>query len=418
MPEHDPLRFAADLSDKLATRSRHVCAFLGAGVGRSCGLPDVAKLQDLVVNGLKDAQADAFKEQLKTRNLEQVLSRLRRIAALLTDAQVIDGLTSMQAVELDGAVCQIIVNELDIKPGADLGAVEFLAAWVGSSKYHLPVELFTVNYDLLLETALERRKIPYFDGFVGALKARFHTELVEGNKGKPDECVPSFFARLWKLHGSVNWLWEDQSIVRLGQPVAKGLAAAIYPSDAKYDESRRVPFVVLQDRFRRALQEPETLVIITGYSFADDHLNELIFDAAAGRERSEFVAFCYSDIPDVLAKRASNTPNLQVASGDEAILGGVRGNWKVPTAAPPELWDGGKFTLRDFRNLAAYLARNTSSAFMTAAGPIGAALPAIPVGAAIAGTTSTATPAPAPPATAAASAPSGSKSKKGGPSGV
>ena len=170
MTDHDPLRFAADLSAKLATRSRHVCAFLGAGVGRTCGLPDVAKLQELVVRGLKDSEAKIFESQLKTRNLEQVLSRLRRIAALLSDAQSIDGLTSKQASALDSAVCQIIVKELEIKAGTDLTAVDFIASWVGSSQYHLPVELFTVNYDLLLETALERRRIPYFDGFVGALR--------------------------------------------------------------------------------------------------------------------------------------------------------------------------------------------------------------------------------------------------------
>jgi NAD-dependent SIR2 family protein deacetylase len=40
MPDHDPIRFAADLGAKLATRSRHVCAFLGAGVGCTCGLPE------------------------------------------------------------------------------------------------------------------------------------------------------------------------------------------------------------------------------------------------------------------------------------------------------------------------------------------------------------------------------------------
>lgn len=391
MLDHDPLRFAADLSAKLATRSRHVCAFLGAGVGRACGLPDVAKLQELVVGGLKGQEAKILETQLKTRNLEQVLSRLRRIAALLTDAQAIDGLTSKQASALDSAVCQIIVKELEIKTGTDLAAVDFIASWVGSSKYHLPVELFTVNYDLLLETALERRRIPYFDGFVGALRARFHTELVEGTKGKVEESVPAFFVRLWKLHGSVNWLWEDRSIVRLGQPVAEGLAAAIYPSDAKYDESRRVPFVVLQDRFRRALQEPESLVIIAGYSFGDDHLNELIFDAAAGRERSEFVAFCYSNIPDALSNRASNTPNLQVVSGTEAILSGVRGNWKVPTSPPTELWDNNQFALRDFRNLAAYLARSTSSQSQSLAGAPATAIPTPP--AAAPATTSGAAPA-------------------------
>lgn len=360
MPDHDPLRFATDLGAKLATRSRHVCAFLGAGVGCTCGLPDIAKLQAIVLGALGADDAKAFKKQLDKGNLEQSLSRLRRIAALLSSGQTLDDLSSDQATKLDTRVCAEIVKALEIKATTDLTSVEYMAAWAGASDYHLPVEIFTINYDLLFETALERRRVPYFDGFVGTLRAGFNTELVEGSLGRDEKCVPAFFVRLWKLHGSVNWLWETQNIVRLGHPVTSSLAAAIYPSDAKYDESRRVPFVVLQDRFRRALQEPETIVIISGYSFGDEHLNELIFDAAAHRPRSEFVAFCYSTIPDVLAKRATNTPNLQAVTGKEAILGGVRANWKGPTAAHPDLWDGKQFVLRDFKKLAEYLARSAA----------------------------------------------------------
>ena len=173
--------------------------------------------------------------------------------------------------------------------------------------------------------------------------------------------MPAFFVRLWKQHGSVNWAWQDdRQIVRLGQPIPEGRAAAIYPSDTKYEESRRVPFVVLQDRLRRALYQPETLLIVAGYSFSDAHLNELLLDVAARRERSEFIVFCYSDIPDVLAQRASSTPNLQVVSGREAILCGVRAEWEPPVDAPPNFWEDDQFALRDFRNLAAYLARSAT----------------------------------------------------------
>lgn len=360
MPDHDPVRFASDLGAKLAARSRHVCAFLGAGVGCSCGLPDIAKLQGKVLAALQPENRELFKKQLETRTLEQALSRLRRIAALVSGDQLVDGLSSTQASLLDSAVCHEIVKALEIDANTDLASMYYLAAWVGASQYHLPIELFTVNYDLLLEAALEYRRVPYFDGFVGVLKARFHTELVEGLVSRREEYVPPFFARIWKLHGSVNWLWEGQNVVRLGHPVTSDVAAAIYPSDAKYDESRRIPFVVLQDRFRRALQEPETLLIISGYSFGDEHLNELIFDAAARRPRSEFIAFCHSNVPDVLSKRALNTPNLQVVTTTEAILGGFRGNWKAPAAAQVDVWDSNKFLLGDFRKLAEYLARSSA----------------------------------------------------------
>ncbi len=99
---------------------------------------------------------------------------------------------------------------------------------------------------------------------------------------------------------------------------------------------------------------------ISGYSFGDEHLNELIFDAAARRPRSEFIAFCHSNVPDVLSKRALNTPNLQVVTTTEAILGGFRGNWKAPAAAQVDVWENNKFLLGDFRKLAEYLARSSA----------------------------------------------------------
>ena len=361
MAEHEPLRFVTGLSGKLAARERHVCVLLGAGVSRACGLPDVAQLQERVVEALIPAQRAAVSKLLAGRNIEEVLSRLRRIAALITGEQTVDGLTATQANELDAAVCQAIVKALDIQ-GADLAPVHHFAAWAARADYRLPVELFTVNYDLLLETALEDARVPYFDGFVGNLKARFHAELVEATPTGDQPSVPSFFLRLWKLHGSVNWAWQDdRQILRLGQAVTEGRAAAIYPSDAKYEESRRVPFVVLQDRLRRALHQPETLMLVAGYSFSDDHLNEMLFDAAAHRERSEFVVFCHKAIVPSLASRAAMIPNLQVVTGNEAILGGVRANWRQPDETPPGVWEDGQFALRDFHCLAAFLARSSTT---------------------------------------------------------
>lgn len=329
-------------------------------MSRACGLPDVGQLQERVVKVLGKTDASVLAEQLKAGNLEHVLTRLRRIAALLTGDQQVDGLTAASAAALDATICAAIVRELDLGT-ADLTPAVRLAAWVARAEYHLPVELFTVNYDLLLETALEQLRIPYFDGFIGTLRARFQTELVESTPRGRGDSVPAFFSRLWKLHGSVNWAWEEgKQIVRLGQPVPDGSMAAIYPSDTKYEESRRVPFVVLQDRLRRALHEPETLVLISGYSFSDEHLNELLFDAATRRERSELVAICFSDPPQVLIDRAKTTPNLQVVSPKAAILGGIEAPWKAPSEPPPNLWENEKFALCDFAHLAEYLARSAT----------------------------------------------------------
>jgi len=359
MTEHSPQDFATALGAKLATRSRHVCVFIGAGASKACGLPDVRGLEDKVREELTGNDLVAYDRLLDGRNIEQVLSRLRRISGLVTGDETVDNLTATQADALDKSVCAAIVSALDIE-AATLAPMSHLAAWAARADYRYPLEIFTVNYDLLLETALEEHGVPYFDGFVGNLRARFRTDLVEAPLGDPGGYVASRFVRLWKLHGSVNWVRsEDNQIVRIGQPAA-GLPAAIYPSDAKYEESRRVPFLVLQDRLRRALHQPETIVLLSGFSFADDHLNEMLFDAAIRRERSEFVVFTYDDIGDVLSERATRSPNIQVIGRTEAVLGGVRRNWKAPDDDIPNVWENGKLALPDFAHLASYLARSSA----------------------------------------------------------
>lgn len=359
MAGHDPLTFVNSLSAKLATRSRHICVLLGAGAARACGLPDVAGLTSAVEASLPKEQAAAYTALVENRTLEEGLSRLRRIHALIdqTDQQV-DGLTAAQALDLDRAICNAIVGQLDLG-GADLGPMLKFAAWIARADYHLPVEIFTLNYDLLTETALERLRTPYFDGFVGTFNGSFRTDLVEATPSDGDAWLPSFIARLWKLHGSVSWRWSNNEVIRLGRPVDGPDTAAIFPSDMKYDQSRRVPFVVLHDHLRRALLHPETLTIVTGYSWNDAHLNEVIFEAARHRPRSEVIAFSRSTLPAVLVENAREIPNLQAVTGTEAVLGGVRADWKVGDTPPDDVWADSKLALREFGPLAKFLARSS-----------------------------------------------------------
>ena len=323
------------------------------------------------VLGRLDEQAQSALKRVRGggRNIEQVLSRLRRIATLLEEgSDQVDGLTAAQAHDFDRAICEQIVHALDVDETDPVPMLHF-ASWLARADYHLPIEVFTVNYDLGLEKALESLGVPYFDGFVGSIKARFRIELVEASERDKDNWLPSFLVRLWKLHGSVNWQWDcgvKSEIMRFGSAIDSGNPAAIYPSDTKYDESRRVPFIVLQDRFRRALNQPETLVLINGYSFGDDHLNELIFDAARRRPRSEFSVFCFREIPESLAEVALMTPNLQALGRKEAILGGTRAEWQAPEDqdATEGLWgttgqDDAGFLLGDFGSLASFLAKSS-----------------------------------------------------------
>lgn len=66
MSGHDVVGFVNGLSEKLASRSRHVCVFIGAGASKACGLPDVAGLTEHIRASLKADDLAAF-ERLARR---------------------------------------------------------------------------------------------------------------------------------------------------------------------------------------------------------------------------------------------------------------------------------------------------------------------------------------------------------------
>ena len=111
----DPEGVATELAGKLSPRRRHVCVLLGAGASRSAGLPDLSGLQDAVKESsrLTETQQKQVAELFKTRNLEEVLSYLRRLLAILGDGQSLGDFNSTSAKELQTAITSAIIPALD-----------------------------------------------------------------------------------------------------------------------------------------------------------------------------------------------------------------------------------------------------------------------------------------------------------------
>ena len=294
------------------------------------------------------------------RNLEAVLTRLRQIIGLVEPEHDYDGLDAATARTFEIMATRTIVEAIE-SARVDADTYRGFALWAARQERSSPVEIFSLNYDLVLEAALESFAVPYFDGFVGQLRAPFRGDLVEAAPSSSHDAVPASFVRLWKLHGSINWAVTDDAgtrrILRLGVPAGSDEVAAIYPSEAKYTESRRVPFLVLHDRLRRSLAEPETLLIVAGYSFGDEHVNEILFDSASRHPRSTFVAFCHDKIAPSLADNALRIPNLIVTSPEGLISGGAYEDWRLSEDVP-DVFESGEFVLGDFAHLSKFLGRS------------------------------------------------------------
>jgi hypothetical protein len=237
---------------------------------------------------------------------------------------------------LDKRICEIITDLVSREIPEDQKSVSpyhQFASWIAAIPREQPVEIFTTNYDLLIEQALEQQRVPYFDGFIGSHQAFFDLASIE------HDSLPPRWARLWKLHGSINWLKTEDGHIERRPRTNKCEQQMIYPSHLKYDQSRRLPYLAMLDRLKAFLapgrgRSPSVLVTC-GYSFADQHLNELILQSLRGNPSSICYALLYGnkDLPAYAEARACamTQPNLQVLAGDGAIVSTIEGHWSTET---------------------------------------------------------------------------------------
>ena len=359
---HDPSGQASLLQNALQSDKVRIGCLLGAGcplgIFDESGekslelIPNVRGLTDLVYAELCSRDVgrtmklvpawDELKQACDdggetTLNVEHILTELRTLSARRGTTKV-GNLTKDILTELDAEVCDIISGVMSRSLPAHRCSYHRLASWVGGLERAAPLELFTPNYDLLLEEAFEQQKIPLFDGFVGSREPFFDIASIE------QDAIPRRWTRLWKLHGSINWERRADGTVFRRQGCADKGKAMIYPSHLKYDESRRMPYLAMIDRLRAFFRTgghqhgfgPPVLVVC-GYSFSDAHLNEVLLDGLRGNAGAQCFVLAYERLEDseILVKLASGQPNMTVLAQDGAIVGTRLGQYSESSTQDP-----------------------------------------------------------------------------------
>lgn len=329
-------------------------------------IPDVAGLTEAVVKALdgKDQQViDTLKAEIGgTPNIEAILTQVHRLSQAIGKAKVHD---------LDGAAYGSLGERICEKIGVMVGArlpdepnpYTELVSWIAGTHREHAIEIFTPNYDLLVEEAFERARIAYFDGFTGA-----HTPFFDPVSISSSEELPARWSRLWKLHGSLGWEIAGNTVIRTGQRTATKL---IYPDHLKYDEVTRLPYSALFERLRVFLTTPDSLLICTGFSFFDSHICAVFDEALAANAHTAILAFQYRPLADeaLVSKLAVNRPNLSVYARDGAVVSGIAGRWQPGELLNDEWKDirqtfwqaasqgsAAQFLLGDFAKLARFFA--------------------------------------------------------------
>ena len=286
---HNPIRHLQYLRQSLSQDNKPISCFISAGCSLSVEMdegkwpliPDVKNLSLLINKKLSDnGNYKILLNELKIsgkdrENVEHVLSFIRGLLEVATGGTV-RGLTEVDLTELDELVCKNICERLNVSLPEKETPYHRLAKWVGSIDRKAPIVIFTTNYDLLMEQAMDSLEVPYFDGFVGSRRPFFDLKAVE------DNLIPLHWTRLWKVHGSINWYSEKkQSRVKVyrSSEIKEEASRLIYPSHLKYDESRKMPYLALIDQLNRFIREKSSFLILSGYSFGDNHLNGTIVNA-------------------------------------------------------------------------------------------------------------------------------------------
>ena len=216
---------------------------------------------------------------------------------------------------------KVLKSEKDvIRAGSNSEAADdlmsFLVSFASRSAPRERLNIFTTNYDRIIEFGAELAGIRLIDRFVGSLYPIFRASRLEvdmhynppGIRGEPRylEGVVHFT----KLHGSLDWIYQDGYVRRIalpfgaesinaflptwGEKKAHTHSLLIYPNEAKDRETAEYPYVELFRDFAAAVCRPNSTLVLYGYSLGDEHINRIIKDMLT-IPSTHLVIIAYSD---------------------------------------------------------------------------------------------------------------------------
>lgn len=155
--------------------------------------------------------------------------------------------------------------------------------------------LFTTNYDMAFDYALDNLGIHYINGFMGVHNRCFRPEVYDYDLYYPGQSVTGKVHRAekvlkyYKIHGSLSWLATTPSFsntygikeIPLNDEfkIEDEKELMIYPCVSKKSFTLDLPYSELFRQFSQAINQPQSVLFCLGYSFYDEHINDIIKQA-------------------------------------------------------------------------------------------------------------------------------------------
>jgi hypothetical protein len=314
-----PPTFSAPYNDKVAARAGALAADARRG---AANIEDYVRAGLQLIGGLEvleDDSVESWRQELGTA--------LGAFAASILAAERAIG----ESVEAGTEAGEAAVSSL----------IAFFLSFASRAASRDRLNLFTTNYDRLIEYGCDLVGLRPVDRFVGGLAPRFRASRLEvdmhynppGIRGEPRYLEG--VVRLTKLHGSVDWRYENRELRRVALPFGSDTEAArlaerayesliVYPNPAKDVETLEYPYAELFRDFSAALCRPNSALVTYGYGFGDDHINRVIADMLT-IPSTHLVIISYSDPGDRIEHflgTVGHEPQVSVMVG--ARLGALR----------------------------------------------------------------------------------------------
>lgn len=287
------------------THAVHYLAASKAAAGM--GAVKFSRYQDKIDSAAQDAAKGAGRAKGNLEDQLRVANELLRGLQILGISDEAEALEQDLSGILDAFSKSILQSERGIATAEEARReqalntlVTFLMSFASRSGVRDRLNIFTTNYDRLIEAGAELAGLHLLDRFLGNLTPIFRSSRLDldmhynppGIRGEPRYLEG--VARFTKLHGSVDWVQTGSDIRRVGLPFgaesvqpyleAPGLESAsahelmIYPNAAKDRETSDYPYVELFRDLAAAICRPNSTLVTYGYSFGDEHINRVIRD--------------------------------------------------------------------------------------------------------------------------------------------
>ena len=291
-------------------QSEHLSLLLGSGF--TLAINNIAKVK---AQGMGRIKFKSFAKEIDKWSIESAKQMERGVPNFEDDIR--SALELMQGLLIQGKKKQsdslskeinqhltiliknVLKAEYDFLQKDDLKAIgilkSFLISFGSRTATRERLQIFTTNYDRYIEYGCDLSVIYLLDRFIGKILPTFRASKIEldyhynppGIRGEPR--YVEGVAKLTKLHGSIDWKFEQNQITKSHLPFGaeethpaipknSTSSAVIYPNSSKGIETIYYPYSELFRDFASASCRPNSSIVTYGYGFGDSHINKIIED--------------------------------------------------------------------------------------------------------------------------------------------